>query len=116
MVNRPLASPASISFGNVKLCQKKKEVVILHNNGSTKVHLGPISFIDVSWNPGDFSDIEYCDNGNLGPGRSCTVAVKFSPSEEAQESATMNIVTNSPGSPIQVPTVGAGIANKSCSK
>ena len=110
------ALPTLINFGNVKLCQKKEEAVILHNNGSTKVQIGPISFVDVSGNPGDFSDIEYCNNGNLGPGKSCTVAVKFSPTEEAPESATLNIVTNASDSPIQVPIVGTGMANKSCSE
>jgi Abnormal spindle-like microcephaly-assoc'd, ASPM-SPD-2-Hydin len=110
------ASPTSISFGNVKLCQTKKEVVTLYNNGSTQVQIGPISFVDVSGNSGDFSDVEYCNNGNLGPGKSCTVAVKFSPSEEAPESATLNIVTNASGSPIQVPIMGAGVADKNCSE
>jgi hypothetical protein len=108
------ASPTSISFGNVELCRTKKEVVTLHNNGSTKVHFGPISFIDVTGNPSDFRDIEYCHNGNLRPGKSCTLAVKFSPSEEAPEAATLNIVTSAPGSPVQVPITGTGIANKNC--
>jgi len=105
------ASPYGISLGNVELCRTKKAVVTLTNNGSTKVHFGPISFVDVTGNPGDFSDIEYCHNGNLDAGHSCTVAVKFSPSEEASESATLNIVTSAPGSPIQMPITGTGIAN-----
>jgi hypothetical protein len=108
------ASPTSINFGNVKLCTTKKEVVTLENNGTTKVQIGPISFIDIVGNPADFSFHEYCNGGHLDPGHRCTIGVKFSPSEEAPESATLNIVTNAPGSPLQVPITATGIANKSC--
>jgi hypothetical protein len=116
VVSSPItASPTSISFGNVELCRTKKDVLTLKNNGATKVQIGPISFIDVVGNPDDFSYIEYCAT-NLLPGKSCTVAVKFSPSEEAPESATLNIVTNAPGSPVQVPITGTGIADKNCTE
>jgi len=108
------ASPNSILFGNVQLCRSKKVDITLTNNGQTKVQIGSISFIDVTGNPGDFSYADYCHNGNINAGASCKVAVKFSPSEEAPESATLNIVTNAPGSPLQVPITGAGTANKSC--
>jgi len=106
------ASPTNINFGNVKVCQTKKEVVTLKDNGTTKVLIGPISFVDVTGNPADFSFREYCD-GILGPkkGHSCTIAVKFSPSELSPESATLNIVTNAPGSPVQVPITGTGSAH-----
>jgi hypothetical protein len=108
------ASPNSISFGKVELCRSKKVEITLTNNGQTKVAIGPISFIDVTGNPGDFSDTDYCHNGNINAGASCKVAVKFSPSEVAPESATLNIVTNAPGSPVQVPITGTGTANKDC--
>jgi hypothetical protein len=107
------ASASSLAFGNVELCRTKKDVVTLKNNGTTKVQIGPISFIDVVGNPGDFSYIEYCKT-HLAAGKSCTIAVKFSPSEEAPESATLNIVTTAPGSPIQVPITGTGIADPNC--
>jgi hypothetical protein len=108
------ASPTSINFGNVELCHTKKEVVTLHNIGTTKVHIGAISFIDVTGNPSDFRYIEYCHNSNLGPGKSCTIGVKFNPDALTTDTATLNIVTNAPGSPVQVPITGTGIANKSC--
>jgi hypothetical protein len=108
------ASPNSIGFGNVELCRTKKVDVTLTNNGKTKVQIGPISFVDVTGNAGDFSDIDYCHNGNLNAGASCKVAVKFSPSEVASEAAMLNIVTNAPGSPLQVPITGAGTASKGC--
>jgi len=110
------ASPSSIAFENVELCRTKKEVVTLKDNGSTKVLIGPITFIDVTGNPSDFSFKEYSTGGVLGPkkGHSYTIAVKFSPSEQAPESATLNIVTNAPGSPVQVTITGTGVDAAAC--
>jgi hypothetical protein len=108
------ASPTAINFGKVKLCKTKKEVVTLHNNGKTKVQIGTVSLIDIVGNPSDFSFHRYCHPANLHPGKSCTVAVIFSPSEEATETATLNIVTSAPGSPLQVPITATGIPSKNC--
>src|SRR6202142_2910045 len=111
------ASPTSISFGDVEVCRTKKEVVTLKDNGSTNVLIGPVSFIDITGNPSDFSFRTYSTDGILGPkkGHSYTIAVKFSPSELSPESATLNIVTNAPGSPVQVPITGTGI-DTNCKK
>jgi hypothetical protein len=105
------ASPSSISFGNVELCRTKTALVTLHDDASTLVQIGPISLIDVTGNPSDFSFRTYSTTGILGPGkgRSYQIQVKFSPSAELAESATLNIVTNAPGSPVQVPITGTGI-------
>jgi hypothetical protein len=113
------ASPSTVAFGDVEECPIKKSVkqlVTLIDNGTTDVLIGPISFINVTGNASDFSYHLYCD-GFLGPkkGHSCSVAVKFSPSELATpESATLNIVTNAPGSPLQVPITGTGTAGPKC--
>jgi Pro-kumamolisin, activation domain len=71
--------------------------------------------IDVTGNASDFSSHLYCA-GTLGPkkGHSCTIGVAFSPSALISEGATLNIVTNAPGSPVQVPITGAGIAGPKC--
>jgi len=105
------ASPSSISFGNVALCKTKTALVTLHDDAASLVQIGPISLIDVTGNPSDFAIRSYSTTGILGPGkgRSYQIQVKFSPSEELAESATLNIVTNAPGSPVQVPITGTGI-------
>ncbi len=111
------ASPSSISFGNVELCRTKTALVTLHDSASTLVQIGPISLIDVTGNPSDFTIRSYSTTGILGPGkgRSYQIQVKFSPSAELAESATLNIVTNAPGSPVLVPITGTGIKGpKSC--
>ncbi len=110
------AAPSSVVFGNVKLCQTKKETVTLIDDGTTQVQIGPITIIDVTGNPSDFAFRTYSTNNILGPkkGHSFTIAVTFSPSELTPESATLNIVTNAPGSPVQVPITGTGIAAPKC--
>jgi hypothetical protein len=114
------ASPSSVAFGNIEECPIRKTVkqlVTLIDNGTTNVplSLSDISFIDVTGHPSDFTSHLYCD-GFLGPkkGHSCSVAVEFSPSELEPESATLNIVTNAPGSPVQVPITGTGVAGPKC--
>jgi hypothetical protein len=106
-------SPASVNFGNVKQCQTKKAVLTLTNNASTKAQIGALSFIDVTGNPNDFTYHEYC-RPTLDAGKHCTIAVTFSPSEDASESATLNIPTS--GGTFQVPITGTGVANKKCTE
>jgi hypothetical protein len=113
------ASPSSVAFGNVEGCPIKKtgkQTVTLIDNGTTQVQIGPVTLINVT--PPTSTDISfhlYCD-GTLGPkkGHSCTIGVAFSPSALISEGATLNIVTNAPGSPVQVPITGAGIAGPKC--
>ena len=104
-------SPTSVSFGNVKQCQTKKAVLTLTNHGSTKTQVGALSFLDVIGNPSDFTYVEYCRTP-VTAGKHCTIAVEFSPSEDASESATLNIATS--GGAIQVPITGTGVPNKKC--
>jgi hypothetical protein len=106
------ASPSSVDFDDVELCRTKTALLALHDNDATLVQIGPVSIIDVTGNPSDFSlRPPYSTTGILGPkkGHSYQIQVKFSPSAELAESATLNIVTNAPGSPVQVPITGTGI-------
>jgi hypothetical protein len=109
------ATPSTLNFGNVKMCTQKKEVVTLTNNCTTKVAIGPVSFVDVVGNPDDFTFHRYCRD-NLFPGKSCTIAVLFSPDAVATDSATLNIVNSAPGSPLQVPITATGVAEHNCSE
>jgi len=104
----PFVSPNNLSFGNVKLGHGPHAVVTLTDTGTTSFTIGTISFVNVSGNPVDFTFHRYCGSGLL-PGHSCTIAIRFSPSESATETATLNIVTSLPGSPLQVPVAGTGI-------
>jgi Abnormal spindle-like microcephaly-assoc'd, ASPM-SPD-2-Hydin len=107
----PTISPTRLNFGNVTLSQRKKEVVTVQNTGAVKVEIRAISFTNIVGNPADFSFHQYCQ-ANLLPGKSCTVGVFFSPDSLTTDTATLNIVTNAPGSPLQVPITATGISKK----
>jgi len=107
--------PSAINFGNVNLNTRKKEVLTLTNNSTAKVQIGAVSFTNISGNPADFTFHQYCNEpqgGELFPGNSCTIAVFFDADAVATDTATLNIVTNVPGSPLQVPITATGISKK----
>jgi len=109
------ASPSPVDFGNVWLNRKKKVALILTNNCSVKEKIGAVSFTNVVGNPADFSYYEFCNQptgGNLKPGRSCMIQLFFSPAEVGTDTATVNVVTSAPGSPLQVTATGTGIQKK----
>jgi hypothetical protein len=101
-------SPASLNFGDVGLGYRAKQVVTLQNQGVDSVEIGPITFTAITGDVSQFSDHVFCQ-GNLGAGKSCTIAVIFTPDAVGADAATLNIVTSAPGSPIEVPITAAGI-------
>jgi uncharacterized repeat protein (TIGR03803 family) len=101
-------SPASLNFGNVGLGYRAKQVVTLENQGVDSVEIGPITFTGITGDVSQFSDHAFCQ-ASLGAGKSCTIAVIFTPDAVGADAATLNIVTSAPGSPIEVPIAAAGI-------
>ena len=71
-------SPSSLNFGNVELGHPAKKVVTLQNQGVDPVQIGPITFTAITGDVSQFSDHVFCQ-GNLGAGKSCTIAVIFTP-------------------------------------
>jgi len=103
----PSVSPTSLNFGNVVLGYREKKVVTLQNQGIDPVEIGPITFTAIAGDASQFTDHVFCP-ANLGPGKSCTIAVIFTPDAVGADAATLNIVTSAPGSPIEVPIAAAG--------
>ena len=101
-------SPTSLNFGNVGLGYRAKQVVTLENLGVDPVEIGPITFTAITGNVSQFSDHVFCQ-ANLGAGKSCTIAVIFTPDAVGADAATLNIVTSAPGSPLEVPIAASGI-------
>jgi len=101
-------SPSSLNFGNVGLGHRAKQVVTLENQGVDAVEIGPITFTAITGDVSQFSDHVFCP-ANLGAGKSCTIAVIFTPDAVGADAATLNIVTSAPGSPVEVPIAAAGI-------
>jgi Abnormal spindle-like microcephaly-assoc'd, ASPM-SPD-2-Hydin len=104
-------SPSSIDFGKVFLDRRKKVILTLNNTCTTKVEIGAISYTDITGNPDDFSFHAWCAN-RIRPGKSCSIAVLFTPDAVGTDTATLNIVTSAPGSPLQVPITATGIKKK----
>src|ERR1700733_11505081 len=100
--------PTSLNFGNVGLGYRAKKVVTLQNQGVDPVEIGPITLTAITGDVSQFSDHVYCPS-NLGAGKSCTIAVIFTPDAVGADAATLNIVTSAPGSPVEVPIAAAGI-------
>jgi FG-GAP-like repeat/Cep192 domain 4/FG-GAP repeat len=107
-------SPSPMDFGNVYLNRRKKVVLTLTNNCTTKETISAVSFTNISGNPGDFSFHEYCNQpgGNLRPGNSCTIAVFFHPTEVGTNTTTLNVVTSASGNPVTDSISAAGIKKK----
>jgi hypothetical protein len=103
-----IASPSSVSFGNVVVKRPKKQVVTLTNTGFTILNIGPISLTVTQGDASQFSIGHVC-TPHLRPGRSCTIAVHFTPDAVGSDAATLNIASSAPGSPLEVPITGAGI-------
>jgi Abnormal spindle-like microcephaly-assoc'd, ASPM-SPD-2-Hydin len=103
-----IASPSSVSFGNVVVGRPKKQVVTLTNTGITTLNIGPITLTVTQGDASQFSLGHVCPP-HLKPGRSCNIAVHFTPDAVGSDAATLNIVSSAPGSPLEVPITGAGI-------
>ncbi len=104
----PSVSPTSLSFGNVGLGYRAKKVVTLQNQGIDPVEIGPITFTVTTGDASQFS-LEHVCPASIGAGKSCTIAVIFTPDAAGADAATLNIVTSAPGSPIEIPIIAAGI-------
>jgi uncharacterized repeat protein (TIGR03803 family) len=104
----PSVSPTSLNFGNVQLGHQAKKVVTLQNQGVNSVEIGPITFTVTTGDASQFS-LEHVCPASIGAGKSCTIAVIFTPDAAGADAATLNIVTSAPGSPIEIPIIAAGI-------
>jgi len=107
LVPQVAVSPANLNFGDVELGRPAKKVVTLENLGVYPVEIGPITFSVTTGDASQFSDHVFC-SANLGAGKSCTLAVFFTPDAVGTDAATLNIVTSAPGSPIEIPITAAG--------
>jgi streptogramin lyase len=108
-------APNPIDFGNVVLGRKKKVALILTNNCKEKVTIGAVSFTNVVGDPDDFSDVVFCNSshgGGLRVGHSCMIQVFFQADEVGTDTATLNVVTSAPGSPLQVPITATEVTKK----
>ena len=85
------------------------QMVTITNNESVAITIQSI------FTTADFPITTNCTagggSGSLGPQSSCTINVIFDPQFTGVRNTTMNIVTNTPGSPIKIALYGSGFAD-----
>jgi len=99
-------APPSIDFGSVKVSTSFTETITVKNTGSEDLIIETLSIIG-----NEFSiKNDTCSDATIPPDNSCTVDIVFSPTSEGDKSATLEIPSNDPDTPIvNVPLSGKGI-------
>jgi hypothetical protein len=114
LVNAQLtASPSSLAFRNLGINGPKfTKLILLSNSGPAKVKIGTASITPTGGDPAAFSVHEYCEPRTLRAGKECVIAITFEPHEAGLNTATLNIPSTAPGSPLEVALSGTGISRK----
>jgi len=104
----PVFQPTSVSYGNHAVnTSKQRSIAIINNN--TGYAILDISKITLTWSS-DFAITSNTCTSTLNAGHECTVFVTFTPTIIGNESATLNVFDNAPGSPQTALFSGAGVA------
>ncbi len=95
-------NPASLTFANQAAgTTSAVKSVTLTNTGSSSASLSISS-------SGDFAQTNTC-NGSLSAGSSCTVSVKFTPTNVGTINGAVTVIDNAPNSPQIVSLSGSGV-------
>ncbi|HTS70900.1 MAG TPA: choice-of-anchor D domain-containing protein [Terriglobia bacterium] len=101
-----ILSPLSLTFANQPVdMTSSSEVVTLSNTGSATLSIAGISLAGA--NARDFTQVNTC-HSSLAAGGKCTIAVLFTPSIAAIETASLMISDNAAGSPQSLRLSGKG--------
>jgi len=104
-------SPPSVAFGTTTLVGKtsKPKKISIKNASSKKSRTSVIVQMETVTPPGSaFALKGQCSNKKLAPGKSCKVAVTFSPKDTTPQNATLMIFDNAPNSPQSIMLSGTG--------
>jgi hypothetical protein len=105
---RALVAPLSLTFENRRVgVSSSGRVVSLHNSGNAPLAVSSIKLKGP--HTADFSLQNHCGE-SLAAGKSCGVVVFFTPHAAGKHTATLEIITDSAGSPQAVALTGAGVA------
>ncbi|ACU72201.1 coagulation factor 5/8 type domain protein [Catenulispora acidiphila DSM 44928] len=99
------ASPAALSFGDVKSGTTSAPQSVTVTNPGTSA--APISSISAT---GPFSQTNNCGS-SLAAGASCTAQVTFAPTTGGNATGTLTVATSAPGGPLSVALSGRGITS-----
>jgi hypothetical protein len=98
-------NPTSWNFGQTGLGQSKSLQTTLTNVGSTTLNISSIKITGADTD--EFHQTNNCGS-SLGPGKSCSIAVIYRPTEQGFDGAQVSISHDGGGSPQQVPLSGLG--------
>jgi hypothetical protein len=98
-------NPTSWNFGQTSLSQSKSVQTTLTNVGSTTLNISSIKITGADTD--EFHQTNSCGS-SLGPGKSCSIAVIYRPTEQGLDRAQISISHDGGGSPQQVPLLGFG--------
>ena len=104
------ASVSSINYGTVYLASVTTRSITVTNNGTSAATISdPIVSLVKGGNSNEFVAVNLCPK-SLAAGKSCTITIGFvaGPFYTAQ-SATFQIMSNAPGSPLPIPLTAAVI-------
>src|SRR5215469_6176370 len=97
-------APGSVNFGTVTVGQTSSQTVTLSNPGSANLN------ITQSAAPGAGFGNSLALPLTLGPGKSTTFTVSFTPVSGASSSSSLTLISNAPTSPTMIPLTGGGSA------
>ncbi|MGO9273436.1 MAG: choice-of-anchor D domain-containing protein, partial [Terriglobia bacterium] len=102
-------APANLSFNSQTTgTSSAPQTITLTNEGTVAMNLWQIAIAGA--NAGDFSQTTACGS-SLGPGRSCTVSVTFTPMAAGSRTASVVFSDDGGGSPQSVPVSGIGVVS-----
>ena len=98
------ASPASLAFGNVQIGASSNKSETITNNGGTSV---TISQANITGSAYSVSGLTL--PATLAPNQSVAFTVTFSPTAAGAANGTLSLVSDAPGSPLNIALTGTGV-------
>ncbi len=97
--------PTSLSFGDVRVCEKRDLGLLLHNTGYVKLHVSSISSTDAHYTVA----AGLTPPLTMDPNAQTTQTVRFAPTAGGAVNATLVLQSDDPNSPTMVPLAGNGV-------
>ena len=101
-------APSTLEFQATPVGGTLDQSLILTNQGTAPVSIAAVTLSGPQ--AGAFSFVSGNEAGNLAPGVSRTLAIRFTPDAVGTFNATVSVESNAPGSPIQATLTATGIA------
>jgi len=98
------ASPASLSYGNVQIGTSSNKTETITNNGGTTVTISQANITGASYTVSGLTL-----PATLASNQSVAFTVTFAPTVAGSANGTLSIVSDAPGSPLNISATGTGV-------